>query len=96
MTIKSSKILLVSAMAAFVVLGSGCATKGQLEEVRALAASAQKSAEQAVTTASAADSKASAAAQKADQAADAAGAAQKCCQANSEKMNRMFEKAMTK
>lgn len=96
MNIQKSKILLATAMAAFVVLGSGCATKGELAEVRAMAESAQQEAASAASAAAAAESSAKAASMKADDAQNAAGAAQKCCQANSEKMNRMFEKAMTK
>lgn len=92
----STRILTASALAAFVVLGSGCATTGQLDEVRAMAEEAKQAAAQAASNASAAGSKADAAAMKADEAMNAAGSAQKCCQANSEKMNRMFEKAMTK
>jgi hypothetical protein len=61
---------------------AGCATTSQLEEVKATA-------DNALSTAQAAQS----AAADAKQAADAA---QACCNENSEKLDRMFERSMRK
>jgi uncharacterized protein YceK len=71
---------------------SGCATDQMKKDI----ADAKASAEQAQITADAANAKASSAENKADMAMDAARGAQACCDANAEKIDRMFRKAMTK
>ena len=71
---------------------SGCAseqTKQDIADAKAMAAEAKAAAEQAQGTADAAAS-------KADMAMDAARGAQACCDANSERVDRMFRKAMMK
>ena len=73
-------------------LVSGCATdelKKELADVRAQA-------EQANTNAMAAQRSADAAQTRADEAMAAANEAKACCEANSEKIDRMFRKAMMK
>ena len=86
----------VTFFAAVLMILGGCATVEQLNEVRAIAESAQSAANSA---ASAADSAASAANQAMDAASSAqsaADAAMACCNENSSKLDRMFEKAMQK
>jgi outer membrane murein-binding lipoprotein Lpp len=83
-------ILFATVLAA--TLLSGCATdqmKKDIADAKSAAAAAQQSADAAAATADAADS-------KADRALSAAQEAQACCDANSEKIDRMFHKAMMK
>lgn len=82
---------------------TACVTTAQLNEVRDIARQAQADAAQAVNSveaatqaASSAKSAADRAATKADQALQAAEAAKACCQANSDKIDRMFSKSMEK
>jgi len=94
---KRSTVL--TATAASILLLSGCAgqvTKSELDEVRAMAQQAQAAAERAQQSADTAAAQAEAAGQKADQAMDSARDAQSCCDANTERLDRMFRKAMTK
>lgn len=82
---KKTALLSLAAVLASAGLVSGCATdelKKEIADVRTLA-------EQAQGTANAADA-------KAQQALDAANNAQACCNENSEKIDRMFRKAMLK
>lgn len=81
------KALGLSALAA--VLLSGCATTGQLEEVRAMAAAAQDSAAKAEQSAASAQA-------TADRAEASAQDANSCCAANSERIERAFQKALRK
>lgn len=83
---------LVSGMAAF----SGCATVEQLDEVRKIAEDAKSSADSALQSASQGQQMARDAQSSADQAMRAAEAAQACCNANSERMERMFQRSMAK
>ena len=85
-------VALATAVLAASTLLSGCATeqmKQDIADAKAMAEQAQASAEQA-------QSSADAAASKADMAMDAARSAQACCDANSERVDRMFRKAMMK
>ena len=89
--------------AALLMLLGGCATVEQLNEVRAIAESAQSAANSAGSSADAAASAANSAAAAASQAMDAAASAQSaadaamaCCNENTSKLDRMFEKAMAK
>ncbi|MGW8368233.1 MAG: Lpp/OprI family alanine-zipper lipoprotein [Gammaproteobacteria bacterium] len=91
------------AVAVALVLASGCATNSRLDEVKATADRALSEAQAAKSTADSAsraanDAKqmAAAAQSAADQAGRAAQAAQACCNRNSEKIDRMFEKAQRK
>lgn len=82
---------------------SSCVTTEQLAEVGAVAENAQSTASSAATTASSAVATANQASRTADAALEAAGdaaaaadAAMACCNENSRKLDRMFEKAMQK
>ena len=93
----------VTFFAAVLMVLGGCATVEQLNEVRAIAENAQSAANNAASAASSASSAADSAAAAANQAAGAAGAAQSaadaamaCCNENTSKLDRMFEKAMQK
>ena len=92
-------------IAVFMILGgcAGCVTTEQLAEVRAIAENAQSAADSASSAADAAMSAADNAMSTANQAMDAANSAQSaadaamaCCNENSSKLDRMFEKAMQK
>jgi hypothetical protein len=72
-----------------VVIASGCASTSDLKRVEATA-------EEALRTANGASQQASSAASTADQALQAAQNAQACCDANTERMDRMFRKSMYK
>ncbi len=85
-----------SALAIALGLASGCATTEQLEEVRGIANEALSQAQVANQKADEANAAASNAGATASQALDAAQSAQACCDANTEKLDRMFEKAMRK
>ena len=85
------------------VLLSGCATTDELrelrnmaEQARSAAANAQGTADRAMAAATAADSRAIEAERKAEGALQAANESSNCCQQNSERLNRMFKKAMQK
>ena len=93
----------VTFFAAVLMVLGGCATTEQLNEVRAIAESAQSAANSAGSAADSAASAANSAAAAANQAMDAAQAAQSaadasmaCCNENTSKLDRMFEKAMQK
>ncbi len=85
---------------------SGCAStsmQSQLDEARQMAqkasqdaAAAMSAAREASSTAADARSMAASAKQAADAARAAAGSAQSCCTANTERMERMFKKSMSK
>ena len=97
-TIVKATILAVVLM----ILG-GCVTTEQLAEVRAIAENAQSVANDAASAASSASAAADSAMKAANQAGDAAASAQSaadaanaCCNENSSKLDRMFEKAMQK
>jgi hypothetical protein len=82
---KRTAVIAAAAVLAASTLLSGCATdqmKTDIAEARAVADEA--------------NAKADAAAAKADMAMDTAQEAQACCNANSEKVDRMFRKAMMK
>lgn len=100
------RTLMMSAALAAAFLLSGCAgdqLKKDVAELRAMTEKAQASADRAQTSADAAKAEAGKAAAKADAAEDTADMAldearesQACCSANSEKVDRMFRKAMMK
>jgi len=81
--------------AAFALL-SGCATTEQIAQIRAIAESAQSTANSASSTANTASSVADQALDAARSAQSAADAAMACCNENSGKIDRAFEKAMQK
>ena len=82
---KRVTIVAAAAVLAASTLLSGCATDQMKQDI----ADAKAMAEEA-------NAKADAASAKADSAMNAAQDAQSCCNANSEKLDRMFRKAMMK
>ncbi len=91
-----SKIIKVSVLALSLAMLGGCADTAQLEAVKASAAAAMAKATDAYNLASIGHGIASEAAYTAQQAQGTADAALECCNANSQKLDRMFEKAMMK
>lgn len=89
-------LIKASILAIALVLLSGCATTEQLAEVRSIAESAQSAANNASSQASRASATANEALDAARQAQSTANSAMDCCNANSSKIDRMFEKAMRK
>lgn len=91
-----SKIIKVSAIALSLALLGGCADMTQIEEAKAEAAAAMAKATEAYNLATLGHGIASEAAYAAQQAQATADAALECCNNNSQKLDRMFEKAMMK
>ena len=96
------KVLKVGAIVLVLSVASGCATTG-LDEVRATAdaaardaAAAKAAAEAARAAADSAGQAAASAQSTADQALSAATEAQACCDANRDRLERMFQKSMSK
>lgn len=81
-----------AAIALAVGLGAGCATTGELEEVRAIATKAQQEA-QAARDAAAQGADAAAAAAEAQRTADAA---QACCNETHDKLDKAWHRGMQK
>lgn len=77
------------------VLG-GCATTDQINEIKSMAESAKAAADSAGQRADNALSVANQALDAAHKAQDTAQSALECCNQNSTKLDRMFEKAMQK
>lgn len=93
------RILTLAFVLTATALVSGCATdelKKELADVRAQAEQANAAATAAQRSADAAANKADAAQARADEALSTANEAKACCEANSEKIDRMFRKAMMK
>ena len=86
----------VTILAMALALASGCANQQQLDEVRSIANSAQSTANNAASQASSALSTANQALDAARSAQSAANAAKACCDANTSKIDRAFEQAMSK
>lgn len=74
----------------------GCASMEELNKLRAEVEATQRTAEAAQTTANTAQASADRAQQTAKQALQAAADAQACCDANTERLNRAFERSMLK
>lgn len=91
-----SKIVKVSLLAISLSMLGGCVTSEQLEEVKASASAANAKATDAYNLAQIANTTASEAAYAAEQAQSTAESALECCNANSQKLDRMFQKAMMK
>jgi hypothetical protein len=96
-------VLKVSAIVLVLGMASGCASQDAIDAAQATADSAARDAAAAKSTAEAAraavDSAAQAAASAqstADQALAAASEAQACCDANRDRLERMFQKSMSK
>ncbi len=87
-------VLKVSALVLVLGVASGCA--GQDTNAQATADSAARDAAAAKSIAEAARATADSAAQAADRALAAATEAQACCDANRDRLERMFQKSMSK
>ncbi len=96
MSAKMARLTAVALAAMFIAVGSGCASNSEIDEIRSMAREAKGAADRAERTAKRAESRATEAQRQAEQALTAANAAQACCTANSEKLNRMFKKSMSK
>ena len=92
------KTTLIKASILALAIGSlgGCATTEEIAEIRALAQNAQSAANSASQTADNALATANRALDAANSAQAAADAAAECCNANTSRLDRMFEKAMQK
>jgi hypothetical protein len=102
-----TNILKVGVAAAVLALGAGCqdlkpmqadidSLKSQVSRLSGDLDGVKAAADGASRAAAAAQQAATSAQNSANQALSAAQAAQQCCDANSEKLNRMFEKSMSK
>ncbi len=91
-----SKIIKVSVLALSLAMLGGCADMTQIEEAKSAAAAAMAKATDAYNLASISHGIASEAAYNATQAQSTADAALECCNQNSQKLDRMFEKSMMK
>lgn len=89
-------LIRASILALAVVMLGGCVTTEQLNEVKSIAESAQATANSAAERSSNALSVANQALDAAHKAQDSAQSALDCCNQNSSKLDRMFEKAMQK
>ena len=96
-------VLKVGAAALVLGVASGCSNTTLLEEVRATAnsaaadaAAAKSAAEAARAAADRASQQAASAQSTASQALSTANSAQSCCDANTERLERMFQKSMSK
>lgn len=106
MTTIIKRTAIVIALLGGLGMASGCAStsmQSQLDEARQMAqkasqdaAAAMSAAREASSTAADARSMAASAKQAADAARAAAGSAEACCTANTERMERMFKKSMSK
>lgn len=92
-----------SSVAAVMTFGAGCASTKEMDALRAdvdslkgMTSAAQETAAGAASDAEAARAEAGEASRTANRALSAAREAQACCAANSEKIERMFEKSMMK
>jgi len=83
-------------LAGFVVGVSGCATTDQINELRSMVEQAQATAAEAQRAAGDAAVAAAQAQSTADQALSAANDANDCCAANTERLNRMWDRLMMK
>lgn len=83
-------------LAVSVGLTAGCATTGDLDAVRDTANNALSTAQAAQTSVSAAQAAADNAAAVAQEAKASADAAQACCTETSDKIDRMFQRSMQK
>ncbi len=92
-----TKLIKATVLALSLGMISGCAGMiANIEKNQAAAAEALARANDAYDLAQTASNRASEAAFEASRAQDAADSAQRCCNENSDKMDRMFEKAMMK
>ena len=93
---KVARLMKVTAVAMIIGLSAGCASSTELDGIRSMAREAKGAADRAERTAKRAESRATEAQRQAELAMTAANAAQACCTANTEKLDRMFKKSMSK
>jgi len=91
-----ARLLAAAAVVGAIGLSAGCASTEEMENIQRMAREAKGAADRAERTANRAESTANDAARQAAEALSAANEAQACCTANTEKLNRMFKKSMTK
>ena len=91
-----TKLIKASVLALTVAVMGGCADTATMDQVKATADAAMAKANDAYNLAQTAHTIASEAAYAADQADKDAKAALQCCNDNSAKLDKMFEKAMMK
>ena len=91
-----NKMIKVSVLALSLAMLGGCADIAQVEEAKAAAAEAMAAANDAYQLAQSASINATEAGYAASKAQETADAALACCNDNSSKLDRMFEKAMAK
>ena len=98
MAMNLSGVLRATALVIGAAVATGCAsvTTEQLEEVRAAAQTAQNAADAAQRAASQAQQAASGAQSTANQALQQAQAAQACCDATNQRVDRMFDELQQK
>lgn len=96
MKAKLTRLVAAGALSSVIVIFSGCASTEELAEVRRIAEEAQSTADRAAATASDAQASATQAQQAAADASFKADEAAACCAANSERMERMFQRSMSK
>ena len=93
---KLARLVAAGAVSGAIVVSGGCATPEEVAEIRQMAQDAQAAADRAEAAATQAQQSAADASSMAGQAMQAARGAQACCDANTEKMERMFQKSMAK
>ena len=91
-----TKLIKISILALSIGLLGGCADTTQIDAVKATADAAMAKANDAYNLAQNAHTVASEAAYAADKASKDAQAALACCNENSKRLDKMFEKAMQK
>jgi hypothetical protein len=98
MATKIQAALRAAALVGSLAIVTGCAAvkQEQLDEVRAAAEAAQNAANAAQRTATQAQQTAQGAQSTATQALQAAQAAQACCDANTQRIDRMFQESQRK
>ncbi len=91
-----SKVIKIAILALSLGVLSGCANVAQIEEAKAAANEALARANEAYNLAQKSYTIASESAYATEKAQSTAESALECCNANSNKLDRMFEKAMAK
>ena len=91
-----SKLIKISVLALSLGMVGGCADMSQMDAIKAQTSAAMAKATDAYNLAQNAHTVASEAAYEATQATKTSQAALECCNANTSRLDRMFEKAMMK
>ena len=95
-SLRTPRALAAVVVVAGIGITSGCANTEEMDQLRQMASDAMSAAQQAQSAASRAQSTADGAATQAAEAMRRADEANACCKANTERMNRMFQKSMQK